>query len=172
MANFYPYLVSSLPLLHFEGHTPFSFKDFLNKCQEFIPEEDMKVLNKLQTEDFFEQKIDIIKRFSNFQILLRNELVRLRAVRKNISPEKYLRITDQLSDTTIHHIGLASVRAHAPLEAEKILDQAKWNFLDTLLFGHYFDLEVLIVYGLKLLILERWKKINEINKEIALEKYI
>ena len=172
MANFYPYLISSLPMLHFEGHIPFSFEKFLNICQEFISEKDMEVLRKLQTDDLFKQKIDIIKKFSDFEILLRNELVRLRAARKNILSEKYLRTIDQFSDATIHHLGLAAVRHHSAVDAEKILDQARWGFLDTLLFGHYFDLEALIVYGLKLLILERWGKINTINKEMVLGKYL
>jgi hypothetical protein len=172
MANFYPYLISSLPMLHFEEHLPFSFEKFLNKCQEFIPQEDLEILKSLQIDDLSEQKIDIIKKFSDFEILLRNELVRLRAVRKNIPLEKYLRTVGQFSDTTIHHLGLTAVRHHSAIEAEKILDQARWNFLDTLLFGHYFDLETLIVYGLKLLILERWDRINKIDKEMVLEKYI
>ena len=41
------------------------------------------------------------------------------------------------------------------LEAEKLLDRTSWQFLDELEQGHYYDLEFLMVYGLKLKILER-----------------
>jgi len=54
-------------------------------------------------------------------------------------------------------------------EAEKSLDEARWKFLDELSFGHYFDLDILIVYVLKLLLLERWGKINTADKTKILE---
>jgi hypothetical protein len=64
---------------------------------------------------------------------------------------------------------MAAYRSASILEAEKILDQARWNFLDALSFGHYFDFDYLLVYGLKLKILERWEKIQKADKEILLQ---
>jgi len=51
------------------------------------------------------------------------------------------------------------------LEAEKTLDQARWEFLDSLSIGHYFDFNYLLSYLLKLKILERWDRIQRADKE-------
>jgi len=40
------------------------------------------------------------------------------------------------------------------------LDEIRWKALDELATGHYFDLEFLVTYTLKLRILERWEKIH------------
>ena len=42
------------------------------------------------------------------------------------------------------------------LEREKILDNARWTFLDEMELGHYADLDALSIYCRKLLILEKW----------------
>ncbi|MDD5155191.1 MAG: DUF2764 family protein [Candidatus Omnitrophica bacterium] len=171
MSDFYVYLISSLPMLHFEGKPPFSFEAFLSKCSQFIPQKDLEVLKGLRSEGVPQQKSRIIRKVSGFETLLRNELVNLRAARKKIPAEKYLR-PDGYAGSSIYHIAVAAQRNPSPLEAEKILDQAKWSFLDELAFGHYFDPDSLVIYALKLLILERWEKIHNANKQVLLEKLI
>ena len=158
-------------MLHFGGKLPFSFETFLNKCNELIPQKDLEVLKSLRSEGLSSQKSQTIQKFLEFETLLRNELVRLRAVRKKVAPEKYLR-PDGYAGISIYHIAVAAQRNPSPLEAEKILDHARWDFLDELSFGHYFDLDSLIIYALKLLILERWEKINNADKQALLEDLI
>jgi len=171
MANFYVYLLSSLPMLHLEASPPFSFETFLKKCDEFIPPKDLKILKSLRQEELPQQKSQLLTKLWSFEILLRNELVNLRAARRKVPPEKYLR-PDGYAGTSIYHIAVAAQRNPSPLEAERILDRARWSFLDELSFGHYFDLEALAIYGLKLLILERWRMINSANKQATLENLI
>lgn len=171
MPNFYVYIISSLPTLHLEGELPFSFETFLDKCDELIPQKDLEVLKSLRSELPSPQKSQTIQKMLEFETLLRNELVRLRAVRKKVVPERYLR-PDGYAGISIYHIAQAAQRNPAPLEAEKILDQARWDFLDELSFGHYFDPDFLIIYAIKLLILERWEKINRADKPALLESLI
>ena len=171
MPDFYVYLISSLPALHFEAKPPFSFEAFLSKCRDFIPQKDLEVLKSLRSEELPQPRNQTLIKLSGFETLLRNELVKLRAVRKKIPPEKYLR-PNGYSGISIYHIAIAAQRNPSPLEAEKILDQARWDFLDELSLGHYFDLDFLIIYGLKLLILERWEKINNADKQALLENLI
>jgi len=102
--------------------------------------------------------------------LLRNELVHLRAVRKKISPEKYLRPSPDAPGLAIYHVATAALRSQSPLEAERLLDEARWIFLDELGCGHFFDFDALLIYALKLLILERWDKINKASGKALLEK--
>jgi len=60
------------------------------------------------------------------------------------------------------------VREGDPLTVEKNLLLWRWQFLDSLEFGHYFDLEFLIMYYLRLQIL---KRLFTFNKKIGREKY-
>ncbi len=110
----------------------------------------------------------IMQRFRNFEIALRNELVKIRASRKHIDPSKYLR-QDGESDVAINHTAINAYRAQSLVESEKILDQARWHALDNLAFGHYFDIDTLIIYAYKLSILQKWEAINAKSKPGALQ---
>ncbi len=56
--------------------------------------------------------------------------------------------------------GTASAAAEAfskdnPLDAELLLNNARWQFIEELSAGHFFDLEFLVAYRLKLQLQER-----------------
>jgi len=170
MPAYYTYLISSLPMLNFSARAPLNLEDFFARCKNLIPEKELEVLrNVCQQEDCFldTQGILSLKQWVNFEIGLRNELVRARASRKKIDPLKFLRPGDS-SQAEISHLAMAAYRSLSILEAEKILDLGRWNFLEALSLGHYFDFDYLLVYGLKLKILERWDKIQKADKELLL----
>ncbi len=171
MPNFYPYLISSLPMLHFGMKLPGSFDKFLLKCEEFIPQQDFRILKAIAGQDAQSKQRPVVKKWLEFDTLLRNELVKLRALHKKTDPSKYLR-PDGYAAASFYHIALAAQRNPSPLEGEKLLDQERWDFLDALSFGHYFDLDFLIIYGYKLLILERWERINNADKARTLEEVL
>jgi len=171
MPNFYVYLVSSLPTLYFGAKPPCSLEALLSKCSGFIPQKDLEVLRGLRSEELPQQKNQTIQKLLGFETFLKNELVRLRAVRKKVAPEKYLR-PNGYAGPSIYHVAQAAQRSPSPLEAERILDRARWNFLDELGFGHYFNLDSLIIYAFKLLILERWERINKADKQALLDNLI
>jgi len=164
MPSFYPYLISSLPLLHFGLRSQISFEKFLTRCREFIPQKDVEVLEDLPLPDAHRRVPLIIKKWRDFEAILRNELVKLRAGRKKKDPAKYLRPAGY-AGSSVYHLALAAQRNPSPLEAERLLDYERWNFLEELSFGHYFDLDFLIIYAYKLLILERWERINLAEKD-------
>ena len=167
MPAYYTYLISSLPMLNFSAKPPFSLEDFFTKCKNLIPEKEFEILCSVCGPDSYSldiQSIDSLKQWVNFEIALRNELVRARAGRKKTDPLKFLRLPDS-PQAEISHVAMIAYRNTSILEAEKILDQARWNFLEALSFGHYFDFDYLLVYGLKLKILERWDKIQKADKE-------
>ncbi len=167
MANFYPYLIPSLPMLSFGAPAPFSFAEFIEKCAGFISENDLKTLRSVLAERPLEALNPVIRKWLRFNITLKNELVKVRAARKRVSAENYLR-PDGYAEPSFYHLALAAHRNPCPLEGEKILDIARWNFLDELSFGHYFDLDLVIIYAYKLLTLERWEKINTADREALL----
>ena len=174
MPAYYTYLISSLPMLNFSAKPPFSSEDFFTKCKNLIPEKEFEILRSVCGKDSYSlatQSIDSLKQWANFEIALRNELVRARAGRKKIDPLKFLRFPDS-PQAEISHVAMTAYRSTSILEAEKMLDQARWNFLEALSFGHYFDFDYLLVYGLKLKILERWDKIQKADKEHLLNAVV
>lgn len=171
MPAYYTYLISSLPMLNFSAKLPFSLEDFFTKCENLIPEKEFEILRSACQQDslfLVIWSIASLKQWVDFETALRNELVRARASRKKIDPLKFLRLPDS-SQAEISHLAMAAYRSSSILGAEKILDQARWNFLEALSFGHYFDFDYLLVYGLKLKILERWDKIQEADQEHLLD---
>lgn len=58
------------------------------------------------------------------------------------------------------------------LEAERMLDGERWCMLDELSLGHYFDIDFLIVYALKILILERWERIRTADSTGKLQEIL
>lgn len=167
MEAYYTYLISSLPMLNFSSRPPFGPDEFLVKCKDLIPETEVELLHNIcykeSTYSGF-PATGILGKWVGFEIILRNELARARARRKKIDASRFIRLPDDF-EAHISHIAMAAYRSASILEAEKILDQARWDFLESLSIGHYFDFDFLAVYLLKLKILERWDKIQKADKE-------
>ncbi len=167
MPAYYTYLISSLPALSFSNKTPFSLEELFIKCQGLIPEPAIQLLRDIccaETYSLDVASVDTLKQWVNFEVALRNELVRARAGRKKIDPLKFIRLPDN-PEAQISHAALAAYRSTSILEAEKILDQARWDFLEFLSLGHYFDFDSLLIYALKLKILERWERIQKADTQ-------
>jgi hypothetical protein len=171
MSGYYPYLISTLPMLHFGIKPPFSSEKFLEICRQFIPGSDIEMIKKaaINGEYTAAQIHSGLKKWQDFDTGLRNELVKIRCLHKHIDAQKYLR-PDEHAPASIIHLIYAVHRTPNILEAERLLDQERWYFLDSLSFGHYFDLDFLLIYALKLLILERWDKIITADKKAVLEE--
>jgi hypothetical protein len=172
MADFYPYLIASLPMLHFGMKPPFSFERFLEVCSPLIPKKDFQLVRTLpQPEHYFEKgkRHQIIQKWIEFDVALRNELVRIRATKKHIDPATYLRSEGYRSSSLAPAIMAATIHTSVP-DAEKTLDEVRWKALEELATGHYFDLDFLITYAHKLLILQRWENIRSADGTILLEQ--
>jgi len=171
MAAYYTYLIASLPMLHFGMKPPFSLEKFIGICARLIPEKDFEILNfipKIQI-GLYKVRQPTLMKWEEFEIALRNELVKIRSSHRRIDPLKFMRQTNY-TDFSLVHIAMNAHRNPSVLEGEKTLDLERWHFLDGLAFGHYFDFDALILYALKLLILQRWEKINAADKAKILEE--
>jgi len=163
MPVYYTYFISSLPMLHFGMKPPFSYEDFIARCKGLILEEDItliKTLPRLEIDTIKDISNETVRKWLVFDTALRNELVRQRAARLHKDPNQYLRMAGY-TDLSTTHIALSAYRNPAILEAEKILDTARWGALEELAIGHYFDSDALFIYALKLLIVERWARIKQ-----------
>ena len=162
MSGYYIYLISSLPMLQFGAKPPFSMEKFFSVCAELISPEDLEAL-KDSLKDFGEG------RYRDFETALRNELVKIRAQRKHLDASRFLR-RDGYADQWISHIAAGVCRNPSVIEREKMLDLDRWRFLDELSIGHYFDIELLMIYARKLSILERWEEIRTADANKLLEE--
>jgi hypothetical protein len=154
-------------MLSFAARIPFSLEDFLVKCKGLIPEREIELLRNIaykETDCFNPAATGILGRWASFEIALRNELARLRGRRKKVDVLKFIRLPDD-TEAYIGHLAMVAYKTPSILEAEKTLDQARWEFLDSLSIGHYFDFNYLLSYLLKLKILERWDRIQRADKE-------
>ena len=161
MSSYYIYLISSLPMLHFGEKAPFSSDYFLGMCRELIPDDDLELIKLAARSsiDICPIKQPTLKIWCEFETTLRNELVKVRAVRRKIDPSRYMR-RNGFVDNRITQLAINAVRNPSILEAERILDQGRWRVLDELTLQHYFDIDLLIVYALRLLILEKWDRVD------------
>lgn len=139
-------------MLHFGMKPPFSYPDFLALWEP-------------------DSHSDLLKEWERFNKALANELVRARAVKRGKDPNKYLRGSEGL-DPFIAPLAHWATNQGSPMEAELYLDKIRWEKIEEIKAGHYFDMEFLAAYGLQLQILERWNKINSGDGMGTLERLV
>ena len=154
MSQFY-YTVASLPMLSYENPPGLKFADFLDDCRKWMSSSEWTILSAATLEPSLDGEIpsDVAEEFRKWEISLRNELVHLRASAMGLEAEQFLVKGEKYTDT-------ASLASHAfkqesPLDAEEALNRGRWQFLENLKVGHFFDLDFLVLYSLQLQILER-----------------
>jgi hypothetical protein len=174
MGSYYTYFISTLPTLQFGAQPPFSFQEFIKRCRSVITEGDIQELQKvaLHALDEYRGSQLTLRRWLAIETALRSELAKIRAHRLQKEAHTFVRWQDY-PEREIVRIATKVSRIPSPLEAEYLLDQYRWRVLEELSFGHYFDLDYLIIYARKLLMLERWQRIRgadsdkEINRAVA-----
>ncbi|MFA5115083.1 MAG: hypothetical protein WC469_03340 [Candidatus Omnitrophota bacterium] len=173
MPSYYTYLIAGLPMLHFTAKPPFTFERFIEICRGLIPPGELEMLSSASIKGDY-QGVSLsptLEKWRNFDTALRNELVKIRAVRRKQEPLGYLRQTHYI-EAGLAHLAAAAFRNPSTLEAERMLDEERWGFLEELSAGHYFDLDFLIAYAHKLLILQRWEKVRASDKPKVLAEAI
>ncbi|MBI5415599.1 MAG: DUF2764 family protein [Candidatus Omnitrophica bacterium] len=159
MGRAYYYFVASLPPLSFEGKMPVSVEAFLQDCRRLLPEDDSAVMERLltQEESSLETRNALLRAWVDFSRGLRNELVWWRANLLHKDPSRYLR-GERPSEPSLTAQVQQALKLEDLGEAEHFLNRMKWHFLDDLVLGHYFDIEFLFVYGLKLKMLQQYQE--------------
>jgi hypothetical protein len=155
------YLVASLPELSFDRPPPISQKAFLELCSEHLPAASCQLLAEtgLCQPSASLTRLQVLNVWFEREHALRNELARLRAQRLGWAVTPHLRSAGR--DADLAAAAARILQNDSPRSAEDELDLARWTFLDGLAFGHYFDLESLALYSLKLRLLERRAVFNK-----------
>lgn len=107
------------------------------------------------------RSLSVAARWDNHERALRRELARLRTARLGGAARSR---ADEDGSHPDARFAAARAFDHESIRAAEVeLDRVRWRFLDELEFGHYFDLERLFLYGLKLRLLERWAKLDKVK---------
>jgi len=168
MPGYYSYLVSSLPTLQFGMPPPFLMEDYLLMMEGFIPGNEVETIHQFVLEQYSPEllKVKMIADFFACEAAIRNHLARLRSADRDISPEKFVRSLEVLIDQRMEQSALDAYKTENLLESEKMLDLARWKYLDELATGHVFDFNTLLIYAMKLRILRKWQVITEADKNM------
>lgn len=157
----YYYTLAGLPMLFFDQTFPLTFDELLYMCRGNIAEEDLLLLEavSLEPKTAGPQEVrstfacEALDRWYSWEGALRNELVHLRASKLGWEAERYRREGEL--ETGVLSAAKNAAAQDSPSAAEELLDRARWNFLDELETGKFFELTNLVVYTLKLKILQR-----------------
>ena len=152
-------LKASLPYLKFGEAPVLSHERFMEYCGAFLGRKELEYLQNLSLQDPGKEpeKGSAEAKFHSFETALRNALVTFRAKKKGRKADIFLRENSgSEADRDMSNLINLLQNASDALEREKILDNARWTFLDEMELGHYADLDALSIYCRKLLILEKW----------------
>ena len=154
MFEAYYYLVSSLPLPRWEEPPPFTADAFIELCSGHLTPVRNVQLQAVRLEPIQRFITPTYTEWAQWETYLRNALARRRAARLGIDAERWTQPEEDAwpyLERRIEEIFNAS----DPWARQMQLDLLRWQRLDELQSGHYFDFEALVVYKLRILLLEK-----------------
>lgn len=149
----YYYLLASLPSLKIGEKPAITKAQFYSECEKFCTKKDLKAIKSASLNTKENSKLSFMKEFCHFREMVNNEMVALRAENLKKDGEKYKNRGDK--ETRISEYVRKAVYNENPLEGEKIILALYEGFLADRASGHYFDLDALLIYALRLDILSR-----------------
>jgi hypothetical protein len=175
MMGEYFYIVSSLPFLRLREAPQITSSELQDICDRGLSQGDHSqfLSASLNIQDVQPENVhnETLKRWIVFENSLRSELVQLRAQQQGTAPDPHLR-TELPWDPSVVPSLREMTRDGSPLDLEDALLEVRWRFLTDMETGHYFDLDALVIYALKLQILERMSSFDTEAGGQILEKII
>lgn len=184
-------LVKDDALSGFGKNLPSYFEKFIIAYKNEIPIFQNKSWENQLTDLYFNfllmQKDEFIKDWYSFELDLTNILTASKCRMFQIETEPELignnELTVKLLKNSARDFGignefpkveqiLRSIDETDFLEKEKKIDQIKWELLDERTFFHYFTVEKIFAYVLKLEMIERWLQLDKQTGEELLKKLL
>ena len=164
MSNSYYYLIACLPYLSFHKPQAISILEFSLRCNSYLKKYDFEVIESIISgnPNKAAQSLKVVSEWLKWDMELRVELAGLRAKAKGLTnglaePLDAARLGAKTSSYNLenHNLAMDIFSAASPLDADELLELARWRRLELLEYGEYFNLEWLALYCLKLQIMER-----------------
>ncbi len=152
----YYYFVAQLPLLSVGKVPEIGMTDFLTEAKKWLTEDDMNAISNLDINnpEILPEDNKIVKKYKLFEKSLRDDILKYREAGRLKQDYK----------TTLFSVSL--IKDVDPLQAELNLANIRLTYIENLEFGHFFDIQYIVLYYLKLQLLSRLKLFN---KEQGLE---
>ncbi len=159
MQNKYYYLIASLPYLKMEGELKIKEETFLYECKKWLTGEDLETLGSATTsyKEPKEKDNSLILQWKEFDRELKKAIAAIREAKKNSSSGK-----------AGQEIAKNIIDQETPLLMEQEFEKIRWHFLDNEEAKYDFDINLLVIYYLKLQILER---LDGFDKEKGEERF-
>ena len=178
---------------------PVGIPSYMIKFMKWNKEQDpseynLKAENKLNTlyyEYLLQVNNDFLKDWFLFELNTKNVLTAFNCKKFKYKSENHLilidsnpvvnsllvnnRLKQELFEEEIPYVDQIFKIAESDLnliEKEKALDKIKWTYLDDNTFFHYFTIEKILSYEIKLIMAERWLKLDAKTGEAFLEEII
>ncbi len=156
MTNYY-YTVAALETIRLEEKVPISEAQFLQFAEDTIDGKDYQVLLKSRWGHTEPTGLSFADQILSWEKELRLELAKARILKLNF--EQALPASD--GNYALQEQVRAVMALDSPLDRERFLDNLRWSFLEDMGACHFFDLEALVVYYLKLQLALRQAKFQE-----------
>ena len=160
------------------------------ELKEYSVEAETK-LNTLFYEYVLQEKNEFISDWFRFELNVKNVLTAFHCKQFNYEPEKQLvetsfnkqqyntligkRLTPEFFEDELpfaEQIFRVAGSDLTMIEKEKAIDKIKWDYLDEFTFFHYFTIEKIVSFTLKIGIIERWMKLDPETGTSLLHKLI
>ena len=168
MAHSYYYFAASLIHIQFGDKTPLTVDEFLVDCARLLTADDYACLAAVVSGEPCDFNNNTARAWYRFEHDLKNEFAFQRGEKKG-NPAAYVRGSREINPVA-RDLAAQVFKTDNPLEAEKMIDTARWRFLDEMAVGQYFNFDYILIYGLKLKILERYEHIESPKGKEIFEK--
>jgi hypothetical protein len=155
----YYYTSATLPMLFYDNSLTVTREGFLDICQRTMRDGDFKAIEDCSLGNIEGNSSGFALRYKQWEIALKNALVKLRAKEQGLDEKEFLREGGE--GFGVDEIASGAVKIDSPLEAEHFLNRARWKHVEELMSGHIMNLEYLQGYFIQLQILERKESFNE-----------
>lgn len=152
--SLYYYTVATLPYLTFDSEKSMETKEFLDFCECQLSENDFKLLQSAAFDQLLyrEYKNRVLITISQWEKALRNELVLLRSQKLETEPVDTVPAEDILE---VKESAREAFNQSSPFQGELFLMRSRWDLYEKLEIDYFFEVEKLLLYYLKLQVLER-----------------
>lgn len=156
MKNYY-YLMASAPSTDLKTLPAVSSEEFLRSASEQLSQEDACRLQNLLSEEPECAGNGIVDEYLKWDRAVRNALVKLRTEGAETTRD----CREGESVPAAASLAAVLYKTESPLKAEQQWDAERWNYLENLKTGHYFDFDAVAVYALQLRLAERNARFRE-----------
>jgi hypothetical protein len=158
LRNYY-YTLAALKTIRLGEKLPISEENFLQFAEDTMDAKGYQVLLKCRWGLTEPTGFSFADRILSWEKALRLELARARILKLPFELSPILKTAP--GNYSLLEQVRAIVALDSPLEAELSLNQLRWSFLEETGARHYFDLEAMVVYYLKLQLALRQEKFKE-----------